>query len=208
MVRLTVQKYFTPTGRCIQKPYDEGSEAYHKERYERFEKGELFNLDSLHLPDSLKYFTKYKKRVVYGGGGILPDIFVPVDTSYSSEYFSNLIRKGVINSWALTYVDKNRPQLQKQFSTIKSFISGFKMSASMHSELLSQAEKEEIVFNEEEYQRSKYAIELRIKALIGRNLFENGDFYRIINDMNPAFKKGLEILKDGTFDRMKIADNG
>lgn len=208
MVRLTVQKYFTPSGRCIQKPYDDGTEAYHKERYERFEKGELFHLDSLHLPDSLKYFTKYKKRVVYGGGGIMPDIFVPIDTSYNSEFFSNLIRKGVINSWALTYVDKNRPELQSQYATIQSFMSGFSMTESMHAELLDQAKKEEIVFNEEEYQRSKYAIDLRIKALIGRNLFDNGDFYRIINELNPAYKKGLEILKDGTFDRMKIAHNG
>lgn len=106
-VRLTTAKYYTPTGRSIQKPYDEGKDAYYKDIVDRYEHGELFSADSINFPDSLKYFTP-NKRIVYGGGGIMPDLFVPIDTSLSSNFNSSLIRTGTYNTFVLNYLDKHR----------------------------------------------------------------------------------------------------
>src|SRR6185436_18480230 len=111
-------------GRCIQKPYNEGFEAYQRERAERLKRGELTSADSIHLTDTVRYFTMHK-RVVYGGGGIMPDIFVPIDTSLSSEYFSQLVRKGSLNTFALTYVDEHRSELLSRFSDVEAFRQNF-----------------------------------------------------------------------------------
>lgn len=206
-VRLTVQKYYTPSGRCIQKPYEEGTEAYQREKYERFEKGELFSLDSLYLPDSLKFYTKVKKRVVYGGGGILPDVFVPFDTTMNSQYYADLIRKGVVNSYCLTYVDENRNQLLKTYSDDASFIANFSITKEMMDQVIAQGESSEVPFVEADFNTSKLGIELRMKALIGRNLYDYDTFFKVINVLNPAYMKALEVLKDGTFNKMKLASN-
>ena len=109
-VRMTVQEYFTPSGRCIQKPYEDGVEAYRSERYERIEAGELLSLDSLELPDSLKFYTNIKKREVYGGGGIIPDIFVPIDTTSNSESFRKTLNKGLMNKFAHEFVNDEELQ--------------------------------------------------------------------------------------------------
>lgn len=206
-VRLTVQKYYTPSGRCIQKPYDDGSEAYRHDREDRWKNGEFFSLDSLHLVDSLKYYTKIKNRVVYGGGGIIPDVFVPLDTSESSAYFSEMLRTGVNNEWVLTYVNSNRTELLIQYPDIKSFIAKYEVPESGMNEMIQMMKKKEVEFNEVDFKTSEHAIKLRTKALIGRNLYDNEAFYHIINDLNPALKKALQILKDGTFEKMKLAYN-
>jgi carboxyl-terminal processing protease len=112
-VRLTTQRYYTPAGRCIQKSYEEGVDAYRKEKYERLEKGELSSMDSIIYPDSLKFFTA-NNRVVYGGGGIMPDLFVPIDTTMGSEYYYAVVRKGAMNSFALDFVNKSRSSLIKE----------------------------------------------------------------------------------------------
>ncbi len=204
-VRLTVQKYYTPSGRCIQKPYEEGLEAYQREKYDRFEKGELFSLDSLEHPDSLKFFTNIKKRTVYGGGGISPDVFVSIDTTMSSQYFSDLIRKGVINTYVLNRVDKDRKALAAKYKTAADFKRDFDMSQAMYDEIIAEAVKEEIEFNEAEFNTSKKAIELRVKALMARNMFDYSAFYQVINELNPAYNKAVELLTDGSFDKMKLA---
>jgi len=204
-VRLTVQKYYTPSGRCIQKPYEDGLEAYQREKYDRFEKGELFSLDSLEHPDSLKFFTNIKKRTVYGGGGISPDVFVSIDTSMSSEFFADLIRKGVINTYVLNKVDKERNSLAKQFKTAAAFNMEYEIAQSVYDDIIAEAEKEEIKYNEEQFNTSKKAIELRVKALMARNIFDNSAFYQVINELNPAYKKAIELITDGSFDKMKLA---
>jgi len=112
LIRLTVARYHTPTGRVIQKPYDQGLEEYEKELLTRYQQGELLNKDSINFPDSLKYYTLQNKRIVYGGGGIMPDIFVPLDTTSVSEFYSKMIRTGVLNSFVLDYIDKNRKSLK------------------------------------------------------------------------------------------------
>jgi len=206
-VRLTVQKYYTPSGRCIQKPYEEGNEAYRHDREDRWKNGEFFSLDSLHFPDSLKYATKVKNRTVYGGGGILPDVFVPLDTSESSTYFSEMLRTGVNNEWVLTYTNANRAKLLSQYPDIKTFAAKYEVPESGIKEMIAMMEKKEVPFNEADFKVSEHAIKLRTKALVARHLYDNEAFYEIINDLNPALKKALETLKDGTFEKMKLAYN-
>ncbi|MDG2245532.1 MAG: S41 family peptidase [Flavobacteriales bacterium] len=204
-VRLTVQKYYTPSGRCIQKPYEDGVEAYRKEKYERYENGELMSMDGLEFPDSLKFKTNIKKRTVYGGGGILPDIFVSIDTTQSSAYFSDLIRTGTMNQFILQWVDGNRKKLMKDYPTDRDFIDKFEVTDQMMEEFIAYAEKEEIPFVEEDWKTSVNAVKIRTKALVGRNLFDSVVFYNVINDLNPSFKKAVEVLKDGTFEKAKLA---
>ncbi len=203
-VRLTVQHYYTPSGRCIQKSYAEGTEAYHLEKYKRFESGELFSMDSIHFPDSLKYKTKLRGRTVYGGGGITPDIFVPLDTTMNSEFFSNLVRSGVFNQFALNYVDKHRSSLMKQYPTEADFINNFKITPDIYKNFYAKAKKEEVTYDEKGEKTSARAIDLRLKALIGRNLYSSNTFYHIINDLGPTYKRAIEILHDGEYDNLNI----
>lgn len=204
-IRLTVQRYYTPSGRCIQKPYDDGLESYLQDKENRYKKGEYFSLDSLNMPDSLRYYTNLKKRPVYGGGGIIPDIFVPLDTSENSDYFSDLIRTGVNNEWALTFTDKNRDQLLAQYPDVNKFVAEWEIPASAIEDLKSMAEKEKVVYNPEQWKVSEHAILVRSKALIARNLYNNEAFYKVINNLNPALKKALDVLNNGTFEQMNLA---
>ncbi len=206
-VRLTVQKYYTPSGRCIQKSYEDGIDAYMSDKEKRFKNGEFFSLDSLHFPDSLKYSTNVKKRTVYGGGGILPDIFVALDTTENSGYFSDLLRTGVNNDWVLTYVNNNREQLLSQYPDLKSFSVKYEVPENGIQEMIKMLEAEKVTYNEKEFKTSEHAIKLRTKALVARNLYDNEAFYSVINDLNPALKKAIQVLQDGTFDKQKLAHN-
>jgi carboxyl-terminal processing protease len=205
MVRLTVQKYFTPSGRCIQKSYDDGLKEYEKDKEKRFKNGELFSLDSLNLPDSLKYYTNLKKRTVYGGGGILPDIFVPLDTSENSNYFSEMLRTGVNNDWVMNYTNAQRAALIEKYPDIKAFTEKYELPENAMTEMIDMLTKKEVAFNEAQYKTSEHAMRLRTKALVARNLYDNEAFYVIINDLNPALKKAVQVLQDGTFEKMKLA---
>lgn len=204
-VRLTVQKYYTPAGRCIQKSYEDGVDAYRKEKYERFESGELMSMDSLELPDSLKYATRITGRTVYGGGGILPDVFVPLDTTDNSPYFSSILRKGLDSRFALTFVDSIRSELEVRYPTEDDFIAKFEVDEEMASDFQAFVANEGIEWNEEEWGRSGDAISLRLKAMIGRNLLEQSTFYRVISGLNETLQKAVMILEDGTFERSKLA---
>ncbi len=204
-VRLTVQKYYTPSGRCIQKPYEEGFEAYQSEKYKRFETGELLSLENFELPDSLRYTTNIKKRTVYGGGGIMPDIFVPIDTSNASEYFSSMLRKGTINQFVIEYVDRNRAELLSIYPSADDFVNGFTVERELEQMLVGFAAKEGIEYDETDWNTSKFAIDTRLKALIGRNLYDYDVFYRVINVLNPAYMQAVRVLKDGTFEKADLA---
>ena len=198
-VRLTVQQYFTPSGRCIQKPYDEGVDAYRREKYERFEKGELMSLDSLELPDSLKYSTLVKGRTVYGGGGILPDVFVPIDTSMNSVYFTDLLRKGLFNRAVLEFLDADRKGLENKLSDRAAYIRDYAVDQALLDGLIALGEAEDITFVEEDWNTSLAAIELRLKAILARNLFDTAAFYEVFNPINPIYRRGIEVLNDGTY---------
>jgi len=198
-VRLTVQQYFTPSGRCIQKPYDEGVDAYRREKYERFERGELMSLDSLELPDSLKYNTLVKGRTVYGGGGILPDVFVPIDTSMNSTYFTDLLRKGLFNRAVLEFMDADRKKLERDLADRQAYILNYSVPQALLDKLIALGEVEEIDFVEEDWNTSLPAIELRLKAILARNLFDTAAFYEVFNPINPIYQRGIEVLNDGTY---------
>jgi len=204
-VRLTVQKYYTPSGRCIQKPYEDGVDAYRLERFDRYSQGELFSLDSLEMPDSLRFFTRIQNRPVYGGGGILPDVFVPVDTTDNSEYFSQILRKGLDNRWALSYVDSLRTTLLERYPTPAAFLSGFQLTQWELDRFIAFVESEEVPFDEEDWARSEEAITLRLKAMIGRNIHTPDVFYQAIAPLNEALQRAIEVLQDGTFERMNLA---
>jgi carboxyl-terminal processing protease len=205
MVRLTVQKYFTPSGRCIQKSYEDGLDEYEKDKEKRFKNGELFSLDSLNLPDSLKYFTNLQRRTVYGGGGILPDIFVPLDTSENSNYFSEMLRTGVNNDWVMEYTNVNRVSLLEKYPTINDFTSRYELPENALPDMINRLTEKKVEYNEKEFKTSEHAIRTRTKALIARNLYDGEAFYVLINELNPALKKSTEVLQDGTFENMKLA---
>ncbi len=204
-VRLTVQKYYTPSGRCIQKPYDEGVDAYRMEKFDRYGTGELLSLDSLDLPDSLKYETRLRGRTVYGGGGIVPDVFVPLDTTDNSAYFSSILRKGLDNRFALSYVDSLRLDLEAAFPTEDAFIKKFQVSDQLLKNFQAFATSEGIEFIEEDWSKSGDAIALRLKAMMGRNLLEQSTFYRVISGLNESLERAIEILQDGTFEKANLA---
>lgn len=198
-VRLTVQQYFTPSGRCIQKPYDDGVDAYRREKYERFEKGELMSIDSLDLPDSLRYETLQLGRTVYGGGGILPDVFVPIDTSMNSAYFTDLLRKGLFNRAVLEYVDANRERLEKEHSDRDTFVNDTPLDQELLDGIIALGESEEVPFVEEDWNTSLRAVEMRLKAILARTLFDTTAFYEVFNPINPIFNRGIEVFNDGTY---------
>lgn len=208
MLRLTTARYYTPSGRCIQKPYEEGKEAYYKDLSERFKHGEHLNADSIKLPDSLKYQTLVNKRTVYGGGGIMPDIFVPADTSFTSEFYTKIQSKGLQSQFVLTYLERNREELKKQYADAKSFREKFIVTTELFDEFLAFAEKENIKAEEEHLKPSRKVIEMQIKALIGRNLFNESLSAQIFNDNNEAYLKALEVFQDKTFEKMKIKSDG
>jgi carboxyl-terminal processing protease len=206
-VRLTVSRYFTPSGRSIQKPYDEGVEAYQRERRDRMERGELTSEDKILLNDTVKYFTM-NKRVVYGGGGIMPDVFVPIDTTMSSPYFGQLVRKGVLNTFALDHVERHREALLSSYADVEQFRLRFQVGDEVLESMVAQAEKEGVAQDAEGFARSRELIALRLKALIARDLWNTSAYWQVINASNPvdrSFQRALEALSDNTFQRMGMA---
>lgn len=208
-MRLTTAKYYTPTGRLIQKSYEGGNEEYHKDLVNRYNSGELSNEDSIHFPDSLKYATLNTGRPVYGGGGIMPDIFVPIDTTDYSDYYRDLIRKGIINRYILNYMDVNRAELETKFlSKKKDQFSYFKKNYEVSDEflkgLLDFAEKEKLEFNEEEYNKSLEHLKTNLKALVARDLFTTSEFFEIINQTDKIYLEAVKVIKDEPFYNSKL----
>lgn len=202
MIRLTTAHYYTPSGRCIQKPYSKGEEAYREEVHNRFLNGELVNADSITVNDSLKYFTKVKHRTVYGGGGIIPDIFVPVDTGVNYSYFNRLIAKNVIGEFVANYVDKNREQLKKKYPDFNKFNKGFSVNDAMIGEIVKAGEKAGVAKDEKALKVILPSLKLQIKALIARDIWDMNEMYQILNEENKVLKRGLETLKDGTYEKL------
>jgi len=191
-IRLTIARYFTPTGRSIQKPYTKGTEAYYQEENERFENGELENADSIKFIDSLKYKT-LGGRTVYGGGGIMPDIFVPLDTIGRSLYLGEINVKGLINQFAFSYADKERQQL-KAYKTFEHFNKTFFVTEPILNEFISFAEKNGIKRNDAQIVTSKKIIQIQLKALIARNIWQNDGFFPVIHSIDNTLQKAIQLL--------------
>ncbi len=197
MIRLTVSRYYTPTGRSIQKPFENGKTSdYNHDLIERYNRGELMSADSIHFPDSMKFNTLVNERVVYGGGGIMPDIFIPLDTARYTNYHRRLAATGVLNRTSMNYVDRNRDELISAYKDFNQYKQKFEVDDAILNEMLSLASEEHVEYNEEQYNRSKNLITLQLKALIARDVYDMSEYFQIINEDNAAYKTALEIIND------------
>ena len=196
MMRLTVAHYYTPSGRCIQKPYVKGEKRDYEEDIEkRFKHGELYSQDSIHFSDSLRYETLRQHRTVYGGGGIMPDFFVPLDTTQYTSFHRQLAAKGVIINTSLKFIDKNRKQLSKQYETFEAFRAGFEVPQEMIDEVVAEAEKEKVKpKDEKELQQTLPMLRTQLKALIARDLWDMNEYFAVINEQNHIVQRALQIL--------------
>lgn len=214
MIRLTIARYYTPAGRCIQKPYDStanldgrlggeaGQEKYNQELLDRFNHGELMHADSIHFPDSLKYQTKKLARTVYGGGGIMPDFFVPIDTTQYTDYHRNLVAKGVVIKTTMKFIENHRKELKNKYKKFESFNGKFEVDEEMLSEMRAAADKEKIKFDEEQYNKSLPLIKTQLKALIARDLWDMNEYFQVMNTTNNSVKQALKVLNEGMYERV------
>jgi len=197
-IRLTTARYHTPTGRCIQRPYKDNIKNYRNDLIERYNHGELMHEDSISFPDSLKHQTLKLKRTIYGGGGIMPDLFVPLDTMKYTQYHRNLVGKGVLNKFILQYMEKNRDELNKKYKADKNLFGKFKeefeVSENDLKELIEAGEKEGVKLDSIQYGKSKNLIKKQIKANIARDMWESGEYFQIMNTENDIYMKALEVL--------------
>lgn len=196
IIRLTIARYFTPTGRLIQKPYSKGEKDYRMDLNNRFLHGELSHLDSIQFADSLEYRTLIHKRAVYGGGGIMPDIFMPIDTFGYSDYYRKIINKGIMNKYVVEYVDKNRIKLNQSYPDFNIYNANFVVDEKMLAGLLKMAANEGIEYDALSYEYSKNEIALQVKALIARDFWNLSNYYQIMNTINTSYLKAAEILSD------------
>ena len=192
-IRLTTSRYHTPSGRCIQRPYEKGVEDYAKEMTKRLEHGEYYHADSIHFPDSLKYKTD-GGRTVYGGGGIMPDLFIPVDTAYNSKLYTNLVRKGALNRFTTDYGLKHRDEIKAQYGDFEHFNKNFNVGKDIVNGLKKAAEEAKVEWNDEQFARSEKFLLLQMKALIARNVWETQQYYQVMAFTDPGIQKALEVL--------------
>ena len=195
--RLTIARYYTPSGRNIQKPYVKGDrEDYDKDIIDRYNHGELQSADSIHFADSLKYTTLRLHRTVYGGGGIMPDVFVPLDTTQYTDYHRRLVAKGIIPQFALRYVDKNRADLKAQYPDAQKFIKEFTVTDEMLNNLVDAGKAEKVDFDKSQFAKSKEMLRTFVKAAIANDLFSTGAYFQIVNEQNDIYKEALSIIND------------
>ena len=193
-IRVTVARYYTPTGRCIQKPFTGSIEDYLYESVDRYTKGELFSEDSIHLDTTLKYFTP-KGKVVYGGGGIMPDVYVPLVNDSTEYYFNKIVNLGILYQYAFDYSDRHRQELSR-YKTVADFDRSFRVTDVLFNELVAQAEKKGIKGNDIERQVARRESDILLKAYIARNLFDDEGFYPIYEPMDDVLQKALEVLSE------------
>ncbi len=194
MIRLTVARYYTPSGRCIQKPY-ESVEEYNRDLIDRYNRGEMLSADSIHFPDSLRYKTLRLGRTVYGGGGIMPDYFVPVDTTMYTDYYLALRDKGVIVQQNLKWVDAHRAEWLKRYKDFRHFDREFEITPAMLEELKALGKTLGAEYKEEEYQAALPLIKAQLKALIARDLWDMSEYFQVINRLSASMNKAVELLE-------------
>lgn len=205
MIRLTTSRYHTPSGRCIQRPYDNGDpESYSRDLADRYRHGEFSSADSVHFADSLRYETLHNHRPVYGGGGIMPDLFVPVDTTGYSTYYRDLVARGILNSYAITYVDEHRNSLKKAYPDERRYLDRFEVTPDMVDALVALAASRGVELNAEGLETSRHIIVTILKGMIGRDLFNTATYYKAVYPvLNPEYKAALELINDpGRYDAL------
>lgn len=198
MMRLTVARYYTPSGRCIQKPYTKGDkEHYEEDLLDRSKEGEYFHIDSIQFNDSLTYRTLKNERIIYGGGGIMPDVFVPLDTTENSKYYRDMMAKGVINQFAVDYVDKNRARIKSEYTDVHDFDRRFSLTEDDMKNFIAMGEGEKVTYNDEQYKISENLFKTVLKGLIARDVFADpGAYTIIINHRNKDVQEALRVIND------------
>ena len=198
MMRLTVARYYTPSGRCIQKPYTKGDKKHYEEDLlDRSKEGEYFHLDSIHFNDSLSYKTLKNGRTIYGGGGIMPDVFVPLDTTENSKYYRDLLAKGIINQFAVDYVDKHRADIKSSYKDVHDFDKRFSLTDADLKSFIAMGEKDSVKYNEKDYKTSERLFKTVLKGLIARDVFADpGAYTIIINHRNNDVQEALRVIND------------
>ena len=196
MIRLTIAHYYTPSGRCIQKPYTKGEgKDYAMDMMNRLKSGELTNADSVHFADSLKFETLRQHRTVYGGGGIMPDYYVPLDTTVYTRYHRELAAKGIIIQQNLRYVDNHRKELKKRWQSFDDFKQQFEVPQRLVDDVVAEGKKQKIEPKDEaELEKSLAYIRLQLKALIARDIWDMSEYFSVINERSEIVKKALEII--------------
>lgn len=206
MVRLTTAHYYTPSGRSIQKPYTNGrNDDYYADIRHRYDSGELMNEDSVKLNGGQLHHTLNLRRPVYGGGGIMPDKFVPIDTSYYTTYYRDLVARGVIIKFAQNYVDLNRKEIKKQYKTETDFINKFEITDDMLARLVEMGQSEDIAPNPEAMEISGPFIRLILKGLIGRDIYDDSTYQRVVIPLNPTFREALQLINSPEYDTLLSA---
>ena len=203
MIRLTTAHYYTPSGRCIQKPYTNGVDAYQKDYMNRIENGELFSKDSVVQNKTEIYETKVSKRTVYGGGGIMPDLFIPLDTSKYYAYYNNLLRKNVVYSGVLDIMDKNRNEFKQKYTDFGTYSKKFEVTDEMIDKIVEAGEKEDVKKDEKSVEFARPLMKRQMKALIARDLFSMSHYFQIMNADDEAIVKAIEVLnKKGAYEKI------
>ena len=195
MIRLTIARYYTPSGRCIQKPY-ESIEQYNKDLIDRYNRGEMMSADSIHFPDSLKAKTLKLGRTVYGGGGIMPDYFVPIDTTMYTNYYLSLRDKGAMVQLNIKLIDRHRKEWLQQYKTFDRFNREFEVSQAMLDELVAQGTSMGITYNEAQFRTALPLIKTQLKALLARDIWDMNEYFQVINTLNDSMKKAIELLRE------------
>ena len=197
MIRLTIAHYYTPSGRCIQKPYTKGdARSYALDIENRFEHGELYSADSIHFADSLKYKTLRKQRLVYGGGGIMPDYFVPLDTTLYTPFYRQLAARSYIINANLKYVDAHRKALKQQYPDFATFLARYEVPQSLLDDIRKTAEKDKVKPKDEaEWKKSLPQLRLQLKALVARDLWDMSQYFQVVNEANPIVQKAIVLFQ-------------
>ncbi len=204
-IRLTTAQYHTPTGRSIQKPYDEGAEEYYKDLSERLSSGELISPENIIFPDSLKHFTKHNKRVVYGGGGIMPDFFIPLDTNRVSDFYSRLLRRGTLNNFGIEYTNRNRTALSGNYPDMQAYLENFQVDEALMDEMYAYAKEQGLTPGDEEQKEDAVLyMKNQLKGLIARNLFDFAAYIQVVMQFDEAYQKAMRIIEDDTFNEFNI----
>ncbi|MEE1236195.1 MAG: S41 family peptidase [Bacteroidaceae bacterium] len=198
MIRLTVSKYYTPSGRCIQKPYEKGDKlGYAKDVINRYNKGELTHADSIHFPDSLRYQTLRKKRTVYGGGGIMPDYFVPLDTTKNTSLYRQIVAKRILVDANLRYLAKNRNKLKQKFPTFEDFRRNYKVPDDLIANILAEAKKAlKDKYPKDEEQKTTELLRNMLRALAARDLWDMNEYFAIIYEDDDIVNKAIQLMEE------------
>ncbi len=196
MIRLTISHYYTPSGRCIQKPYTKGdSKDYAMDMINRLKSGELTNADSVHFADSLKFETLRQHRTVYGGGGIMPDVYIPLDTTVYTRFHRELAAKSIVIQQNLRYVDNHRKELKERWTSFDEFKQNYQIPKSLLDIIIAEGEKQNIKPKDEaELQKTLPYLSLQLKALIARDLWDMSEYFSVFNESSEMVKKALEVI--------------